>query len=254
MPRAMENQVKPMESNAQPMVVGPSPMWDGVPEPVEDAPTARVVPFANRYAAGRLLARALSHHAATDAIVLGLAHGGLVVADAVAQTLGLPRDVWVVKRLSAERAPELTLGVISEGAALVLDRDQITASALTHDQIRALVREAAEQLAAEARRHRCGKRPADLLGKTVILVDDGILSGGTLSAALDGVQRRGASKVVIAAPVGAQGAVMTLRREAHEVVCLATPTRLRRVGAWYQDYRQVSDGTVMKILGTPVVS
>ena len=88
----------------------------------------------------------------------------------------------------------------------------------------------------------------NLTGKTAILVDDGIQASSLLAAAIDGVRRRGAQRVVVTAPIGVKSAVQTLSCEADEVVCLMTPPRLRRVGAWYQDFRQVSDGTVMKIL------
>lgn len=237
------------EAIAKPFVAEPL-MSDGVPDPVEDAPTARIVPFANRHAAGRLLGQALSHHAATETVVLGLAHGGMVVADAIAKALDLPRDVWVVRRLSPLDDRRVSLGVLSEGAALVLDRTQVAASRMTSNQIRTLVMDAAQRLAADARTYRGGRACVDVKGKTVILVDDGLQAGGRFSAALDGVKRRGAKHVVIAAPVGTQAAVLGLRKEADEVVCLAAPARVRRIASWYQDYRQVSDGALMKILSS----
>jgi putative phosphoribosyl transferase len=230
------------------------PMWDGVPEPVEDAPTARVLPFANRFAAGRLLGRSLMHNAHTNTVVLGIAHGGLAVGDGVAQELEAKLDVWLVRKLTPPQDPSIVLGAISEGASVVLDRDGLRRAGLTSQQIRAVVKDTAEEMVEEARRLRRGRPAVTLSGKTVIIVDDGITAGGTIAAAIDGVRRRGAVRVVVAAPIGTKTAVDALSSEANEVVVLVTPPRLRRVGAWYQDYRQISDGSVMKILAASAPS
>ena len=103
------------------------PMCDAVPKYIDDAPTARMLPFANRFAAGRLLGRALGHHAQTDAVVLGIARGGLAVAAGVAQELALELDVWIARKLHPLTAPKLVLGAISEGAGVVIDRVAIVA-------------------------------------------------------------------------------------------------------------------------------
>lgn len=224
------------------------PMWDGVPEPVEDAPTARVMPFANRFAAGRLLGKSLMHNAHANTVVLGIAHGGLAVAEGVALELEARLDVWLVRKLAPVLDPTLVLGAISEGASVVLDRDGLKQAGLTSEQIRAIVKDTAEEMVEEARRLRRGRPAVNLSGKTVIICDDGIPAGGTIAAAIDGVRRRGAVRVVVAAPIGTKSAVESLSSEANEVVVLVTPPRLRRVGAWYQDFRQISDGSVMKIL------
>jgi putative phosphoribosyl transferase len=226
-------------------------MCDAVPVPVEDAPTARVLPFANRFAAGRLLGQALAHFARTDAIVLGIAPGGLAVAHGLAAELELRLDVWLVRRLVPDTAPGLVLGVISEGASLVLDRIVLARSGLTETQVKALVKENADQMVHDARRYRRGLPMPSVKGKTVILVDDGISTGGTLSAAISGVRRSGATRVVVASPVGAQSAIESLSSDANQVVCLTVPQRLRRIGAWYQDYRPVTESSVMKILAGP---
>src|SRR5262245_15853489 len=96
-------------------------LCDGIPHYVDDTPTTRMLPFANRFAAGRLLGRALEHHAGTDAVVLGLAHGGLVVAAGAAWQLSLPLDVWVARKLRQAAVPRLELGAIAEGAGVVID-------------------------------------------------------------------------------------------------------------------------------------
>lgn len=242
---------KAMTGEIDQAVAALEPVCDAVPVPVDDAPTARVLPFANRFAAGRLLGQALSHFARTETIVLGIAPGGLAVAQGVAQELDLRLDVWLVRRLVPDTAPGLVLGVISEGASLVLDRITLTRSGLTENQVKALVKDNADQMAHDARRYRRGAAAPGLMGKTVILVDDGIPTGGTLSAAICGVRRGGATRVVVASPVGAQSAIESLSSDANQIVCLTVPQRLRRIGAWYQDYRPVTEGSVMKILAGP---
>jgi putative phosphoribosyl transferase len=222
---------------------------DCVPQHIEDSPTARMLPFANRFMAGRMLGRALAQYTGTRAVVLGIEHGGLVVADGVAEELRLAIDVCFVRKLRAFTLPSLVIGVVSEGWALVLDREALARADLTNGQVRALAKDAAEGILIDARRYRAGRPAVDVRGKTAIIVDDGVLTGGTLAAAAEGARRRGATKVVLAAPVANRIVIAELARNADEVVSLVTPPRMRRIGAWYHDYRKVGEGSVLKILG-----
>jgi len=231
-----------------PLVADEEPMCDAVPLHVEEAPTARVTPLPDRAVAGRLLGQALIPYARSGAVVLGVANGGLAVAHGVAAELALPLDVWIVRALRLARDPALTLGVLSEGPTLRLERKGIARAGLTRDELRAEVRAAADQLAHDARRLRCGRLPTSVAGRTAILVDDGIPSAALLSAAIDGVRRRGATFVVVASPVGAHASLHRLGDEADDVVCLMTPDHLARVGAWYQDFASVGDLAVTNIL------
>ncbi len=221
---------------------------DGIPQQIDDTPTARMLPFANRFAAGQLLGRALAQHAAGGGVVLGIARDGLVVADGVANELGLQLDVWVARKLAPPLQPHLVIGAIAEGAGVVIDREAVERAELTRNQLRAIARDAAEELTADARRFRHGRHAIGLRDRTAIIVDDGVRSGGTFAAAIAGARRRGAAKIVLAAPVGMGAAVGALRDLADEVVCLATPVRLRRVGAWYTDFRGVPEATLVRIL------
>jgi putative phosphoribosyl transferase len=221
----------------------------GIPEHIDDAPTVRMLPFANRFTAGRTLGKVLAQYTRTQAVVLGIAPGGLAVADGVADELGLPLDVVFTRKVRAPSLPALVIGVVAERWALVVDREAVTRANLQPEQIRALARATAAEIDIESRRHRGRRAPLDLRGKTVILCDDGIVTGGTLCAAADGARRRGAVKIVVASPVGSRAAITDLQRDVEEVTCLITPQRMRRVGAWYSDYRQVTETSVSKILG-----
>lgn len=219
------------------------------PEP-PGAPTAVPfeLPFVDRRAAGRLLGRALTRFAGTDAVVFGLARGGVPVADEVARALGLPLDVWVVRKLGVPFQPELGMGALAEGASLVLDPDIVELAGVSPRQLAALVHAKAGEIRARVRRFRGDRPAADVRGKTAILVDDGIATGGTLRAAIRGARRRGAARVVAAAPVGAPSTLASLRREPAEIVCLAEPEHLFAIGAWYLDFAQVADEEVAEIL------
>jgi len=210
--------------------------------------------FTDRRSAGQRLAGSLRHYAdsaatgGTHAIVFGLPRGGVPVADEIAKALGAPLDVWLVRKIGMPIQPELGMGAIAEGAALVLDPELVKWSGASPRELRALVRRKVAEIRRSARLYR-GELPAiDVRGKTAILVDDGIATGNTLRAAIRGAKKRGAARVVIAAPVAAAEAVEMLRGEADEVVCLSTPEHLIAVGAWYQSFCQLSDDEVLAIL------
>ncbi|HTR51663.1 MAG TPA: phosphoribosyltransferase family protein [Kofleriaceae bacterium] len=217
--------------------------------------------FVDRRAAGQRLATALRHYADSagpaprvtsgappHVIVYGLPRGGVPVADEIAKALGAPLDVWLVRKIGMPIQPELGMGAIAEGAALVLDPELVRWSGASTRELRALVHRKAAEIRRSARLYRGEQAAIDVRGKTAILVDDGIATGNTLRAAIRGAKKRGAARVVIAAPVAAAEAVDMLRGEADEVVCLSTPEHLIAVGAWYQSFHQLSDDEVLAIL------
>ena len=204
--------------------------------------------FADRRAAGRLLAQALIHHAGTNAIVLGLPRGGVPVADEIARVLGGTVDVWVVRKLGAPIQRELGMGAIAEGPAVVLDRATVRLLGVTSAQLLGVARREMAEIRRRVERFR-GDRPLpELRGRTVILVDDGIATGGTMRAAIRAVRKREPARLVVAAPVAAPDIVDALRREVDEVVCLHQPEDLYAIGLWYEDFRQVSNEEVGRIL------
>lgn len=204
--------------------------------------------FRDRRSAGERLALRLRHHAGDETVVFGLPRGGVPVADEIAKALDAPLDVWLVRKIGMPIQPELGMGALAEGAALVLDRTLVKWSGATTDDVRSIVHRKAAEIRRRALLYR-GDAPAiDVHGKTVILVVDGVATGGTLTAAVRGARKRGAARVIVAAPVAAAAAVATLEAEADELVCLATPRHLNAVGAWYQAVRPVSDHDVVRIL------
>lgn len=204
--------------------------------------------FRNRADAGRVLAQHLRHLAGSDLVVLGLPRGGLPVAAVVATALGAPLDVLVVRKLGVPGHPELAMGAIASGGVRVLNTAVIASLGLTAadvDRVGAL--EEAE-LARREETYRPGRDPADVAGRVVVLVDDGLATGATMRAAIDAVRARSPARVVVAVPVGARETCDRLAAEADEVVCVHTPAAFHAVGQWYDDFAQTTDGEIRALL------
>jgi predicted phosphoribosyltransferase len=204
--------------------------------------------FTDRRSAGARLATLLEHHAGTGAAVFGLPRGGVPVADAVAYALDAPLDVWLATKLGMPIQPDLGMGALAEGAALVLDPAIVRWSGAPPSEVLDLVHRKGAEIRRRARNYRGDLPPLDVRGRTAILVDEGIATPNVLRAAIHGAKKRGAARVVVAAPVASSEAVAQLRLEADEVVCLALPHQLVAVGAWYEDFRAVGEHEVIDIL------
>lgn len=226
-------------------------MYDAVPAHVDDGPTARAMPFVNRFAAGRELGETLVRLPHADAVALGVGRGGIAVAQGVANTLRIPFDVWLARRMLPAGKPDAVLGVISEGSTLVVDPCGLARSGMTLDAMYQLIRTTADHMALEGMRLRRGGTAPVLEGRTVFLVTDGIPAADLLAAAITGVRKRGAARVIVAAPIGVEWAVARLASDAEAVVCLLVLPKLDNVRAWYQEFPLITDKALMQIL-TPV--
>jgi predicted phosphoribosyltransferase/dienelactone hydrolase len=204
--------------------------------------------FASRADAGRLLASRLGELRAESPVVLALPRGGVPVAAEVARALDAPLDVLIVRKLGVPQHPELGMGAVGEGGTRVLNRGVVAAAGVTPREL-AMV-EAAEQREVERRAMRYrGDRPMiSIRGRTVIVVDDGLATGGTARAAVETARRLGAARVVLAVPVAAPDTVRSLAAVTDGVVVLYAPPSLRSIGEWYDDFRQTSDEEVVALL------
>lgn len=205
--------------------------------------------YADRDEAGRLLAAAVRKRLAGEkAIVFGLPRGGLPVATHVAEALGAPLDVLVVRKVGVPFQPELAMGAVAAGGVAVRNEDVLR---MLPDAEREFDSVAARELAEVTRReraYRAGRPAPALAGCTAVLVDDGIATGATLRAAVAAARALGARRVVVAAPVASQEALALLEQDADEVICLEAPPHFYAVGAWYRDFPQVSDDAVRHCL------
>ena len=204
----------------------------------------------DRAEAGRRLAERLGHLKDARPVVFALPRGGVPVALPIAEALGAPLDLLLVRKIGAPGQPELALGAVVEGEPpqTVVNDEIVGLLGIAPD---AITREAARHLDEIARRRRLwlhGRPAVPPYGRTVIIVDDGIATGATVRAALLALERAGAARRVLAAPVAPRDTAEALRSLCDEAVFLAEPDDLGSVGAFYVDFRQLDDAEVVTLL------
>ena len=205
--------------------------------------------FRDRRQAGQLLAQRLLHYKGQDdVIVLALPRGGVPVAYEIAESLHVPLDVFVVRKLGVPWHPELAMGAIASDGVEILNEDVVTAYRIAPDVIRAVAQKEREELQRRLTQYR-GSRPLPQLpGHTVILVDDGLATGSTMRAAVAAVRQEKPKAVVVAVPVAARTTCQEFQAEVDEIVFLRTPPDFMAVGAWYEDFSQTTDEDVRELL------
>lgn len=203
--------------------------------------------FRDRAYAGRVLAVRLEHLRGANPVVVGLPRGGVPVAAEVAAALGAQLDVVLVRKIGAPQREELAVGAIGEDGVTVRNDAVLRELGLSWDDLAGQVKRERAEIARRAEVLRPGPRP-DLRGRTVILVDDGIATGATVVAALRVLRDLGATRIVLAVPVAPPDSLAALAPLTDEVVCPSTPRRFAAVGQWYDDFTQVPDDQVRKLL------
>lgn len=204
--------------------------------------------FTDRQDAGRRLAAELQRFAPERPIVLALPRGGVPVAYEVARTLGAPLDICVVRKVGVPWHPELGMGAVAEGGYLHLSRSIVARLGVTEGELAEVVAHERAKVEERVRRFRGGQPRPTLQGRTVLLVDDGIATGGTVRVAIQAVKAEQPRRIILAVPVAAAETVEALAREVDEVVCLLAPADLHAIGLWYDDFGQVSDEEVARLL------
>ena len=205
--------------------------------------------FPNRAEAGRLLAEKLENYVGrSDVVVLGLPRGGVPVAYEVAQRLGAPLDVFVVRKLGVPGFEELAAGAIASGGVRVLNEDVIRALPNADQLIESVTEKETVELERREQTYRDGRPAPELRNRVVILVDDGLATGATMRAAVAALRQRGVAKIVVAAPVGAPDTCRELEQEADETICAISPEFFQAVGQYYEDFSQTSDEEVRELL------
>jgi len=204
--------------------------------------------YRNRHAAGVRLAGLLEGVRSEDPVVVGLPRGGVPVAAVVAETLGAPLDVIVVRKLGVPFQPEVGMGAVGEGGVVVVDDETVRLARVTPAELADVEEREAATVADRVARFRRHRDAVPLAGRTVVVVDDGIATGGTARAAVQIARARGARRVVLAVPVAPPDVVRSLATVADEVVCPETPAPFTAVGQWYADFAPVSDDEVVQLL------
>lgn len=204
--------------------------------------------FSDRRDAGAQLAEVLAGRELVRPLVLALPRGGVPVGYAVAEALDAPLDVLVARKIGVPSHAELGVGAIAEGGEPVLDHQALASLGLTADELTETVQRERAKLARRVGLYH-GDRPLPAMAdRDVILVDDGLATGGTAVAAVRSLRGHAPRRVILAVPVAAPRSAQRLRAEADDMVCLHTPRDFAAVGQWYREFPQTSDETVVELL------
>ncbi|MBA16571.1 MAG: phosphoribosyltransferase [Sphingomonas sp.] len=206
--------------------------------------------FRDRVDAGRRLAAVLAPFEGAHPLVLALPRGGVPVAFEIARELQADLDLLFVRKLGAPGHEEFGIGAVVDGAHPQVVLNEMIVRALRLEQ-RYIDAELARQLREIERRRSAymGNRASQPIGgRTVIVVDDGIATGSTMLAALQGIRRNHPAQLVLAVPLAPTEALRELRPWCDEIVCLAAPEPFHAVGLHYADFAQTSDAEVVRLL------
>jgi putative phosphoribosyl transferase len=203
--------------------------------------------FSDRVQAGELLGAALTERVAGPSTVLAIPRGGVIVGARVARSIGAPLDVVVARKLGAPGNPELAVGAVADGVA-ALDWAACRRLRVGDSELEAEIARQHAEVARRTELYRRGRPPVELRDQNAVLIDDGVATGWTCVAAARWCRRQGASRVVVAVPVGPPGLADRLAPDVDEVVCLHTPRPYVAVGQAYREFPQVSDGEVLQVL------
>jgi putative phosphoribosyl transferase len=209
--------------------------------------------FANRADAGRRLANRLAattneYSADAPPVVLGLPRGGVPVAFEVAKVLDAPLDVIIVRKIGVPHQPELAMGAIGEGDVRVINGQVVRRARVDEAQFAKVEARERKELARRAERYRAHRDRVPLVGRTALIVDDGVATGSTARAACQVVRAEGAARVILAAPVAPPSVISSLRQVADDVIVLESPEPFFAIGEFYDDFRPTSDEEVVRLL------
>ncbi len=204
--------------------------------------------FQDRKEAGQKLAEVLQRYAAEKPIVLGMPRGGVVVAYEIAKALKAPLDVIVTRKIGAPSQPEYAIGAIAPGNIQIFNAEAIFSLGLNNSEVKTIVMSEEKEMERRVKLYRGNKPALDLKDKVVIIVDDGVATGQTAIVAIRSVRKLEPRKTIFACGVCARDAVIMLRQEADEVVCLSLPAMFYAVGQWYLNFAQTTDAEVMRLL------
>ena len=205
--------------------------------------------FEDRTDAGRALAERLGAYAnRDDVLVLALPRGGVPVAFEVARKLRAPLDVFLVRKLGVPGQEELAMGAISSGGITVLNENVVRGLGIPREVIDRTAVAQREELTRRERLYRNHRPAPEIRGRCVLLIDDGLATGASMLAAVQGLRKHEPARIVVAVPVAAEPTCQRFQGVADEIVCMATPEPFGGVGQWYEDFRQTTDDEVRELL------
>lgn len=185
-----------------------------------------------------------------NAVVIALPRGGLPVGAVIAEGMGVPLDVILVRKVGAPMQPELAVAAVTDGEEMqiTVNEDIKAELGLSDEEIEELARRQLPEIERRRAAYYEGRKPTPLAGKTVIVVDDGVATGATVNSALRLIRKQKPGRLILALPVAPADAIARLERHADEVICLSTPVPFYAVGAHYANFDQVDDAEVIETL------
>jgi predicted phosphoribosyltransferase len=212
--------------------------------------------FRDRQDAGQQLAARIARPSTPDSLlILALPRGGVPVAHAIAQALAVPLDVFLVRKLGVPGREELAMGAIASGGIRVLNQEVLDGLDLPSSVVEEVAAREAGELERREHLYRTDRPPLHLKGRDVLLVDDGVATGASATAAIAALRQRNVRSVTLAVPVGPPSTIAWLATQADDVICPLTPEPFVAVGTWYRDFSETTDDQVRELLAdAPVVS
>jgi len=205
--------------------------------------------FRDRTEAGQVLASKLTKYLnQVNTVILALPRGGVPVAYEIGKELGLPVDIFVVRKLGVPGHEELAMGAIASGGVRHINRDVVDQLRIDSETIDVASRREQKEIERREQLYRGQRPPVDVRNKTVILVDDGLATGSTMRAAIAALRQHRPARIVVAVPAAAPQTCSEIADEVDEIICAATPEPFYAVGQWYQEFSQTTDEEVRDLL------
>jgi putative phosphoribosyl transferase len=206
--------------------------------------------FRDRRDAGGRLAAALAHYSVERPVVLALPRGGVPVAAMIATALAAPLDLILVRKIGVPFHKELAMGAVVDGGrpTIVRNQDVIAMAGITEEAFQSVCDAELGEIERRRRAYVGARAPVTVAGRTVVVVDDGLATGATMKAALRALKMRAPRRLVMAVPVAPPDTLAEMQPEADDIVCLEAPAAFDAIGAFYEDFRQVSDRQVIALL------
>lgn len=204
--------------------------------------------YKDRFDAGQKLAEKLLKYKNENPIIIALPRGGVVIGYEIAKKLSAPLDVIVTRKIGAPFQPELGIGAIGPKGIRLLNSGLIQTLGVSEIQVEQIIEEETMEMNRRIELYRGNLPPLDLTGRTVILVDDGIATGVSDKAAIMSVKYFYAKKIILAVPVCPPNTAEKFHKYVDEFICLAQPPDFYAVGAYYENFEQVSDEEVINLL------
>ena len=204
--------------------------------------------YQNRWEAGKILAKQLAKYHFESVCVLGIPRGGIITAAPIAQYFNVKLDVLITRKIGHPMNPEFAIGAVMPDGKAILDTTTIQASNVSQEYLRQTITKQYTELQRRMLLYTGEKALPNVMGKTAVIVDDGIATGYTMKAAIEWLKTLNPAKIVVAVPVAPPEIVHELLRLIDIVVCPLQPELFMAVGLHYADFPQTTDEEAIAVL------